>query len=408
MRRYFLLIALGMLSVAVPAAAQISIEEFIQASIQDPEVVSFDQQIDYLQKKPYRLSPLQKMEVRTQNKELTVGQQEYALRFSPANPWEMRSNNRYFQAYQSALGLEKSMILKEALLLRYEVVIDILYYQQLKAMEVDLKQLVDNQVLILERQQTSSFFDADEYVELKMKQLNRMVELEEADYEWSSLQQQVLRLYPDGAHGKLIVDTSLVLDVASMLAVVDSLETVSAISSSIVYQQKRIEMANAEYKLEKNNINLGFLQTEFDQQKYNENQTPINISFGVTLPITNPNKGDMAKRKLEAIEAENELKETQQEVKADKQIAHQRLKLLADRYYSLEQQIGKLEAGNLIQTLSTLKGGDPLIIVQYREDLTKLKALSLKITRDIHQTFIEYLAEADILQQLPLKNYLAR
>lgn len=155
MRYLFLLIGF---IVQTSLSAQVTIEEFIQSTEQDPQVTLFVEQIEYLKEKPYRLSPLQKTEIRTQNKELTVGQQEYALRFSPANPWELRNNNRYFKAYQSALALEKSMILKEALLLRYEVVIDIYYYQQLKAMEVDLKQLVDNQVLILERQQTSSFF----------------------------------------------------------------------------------------------------------------------------------------------------------------------------------------------------------------------------------------------------------
>lgn len=405
MRYLFLLIGF---IVQTSLSAQVTIEEFIQATEQDPQVTLFAEQIDYLKEKPYRLSPLQKTEIRTQNKELTVGQQEYALRFSPANPWELRNNNRYFKAYQSALGLEKSMILKEALVLRYEVVIDIYYYQQLKAMEVDLKQLVDNQVLILERQQTSSFFDADEYVELKMKQLNRLVELEEADYEWQTLQHKMQRLYPDAINKTLLIDTVNIRSISSVLTIVDSLETVSAISASIAYQQQRIEMANAEYKLEKSNINIGFLQTEFDQSKYNEDQTPINLSFGVTLPITNPNKGDMTKRKLEAIEAENELKEAQIEVKADKQIAQQRLKLLAERYRSLQIQINKLEGGNLVQTLSTLKGGDPLIIVQYREDLTKLKALSLKIIRDFQWTYIEYLAESDYLQQLPLVNYLAR
>lgn len=405
MRYLFLLIGF---IVQTSLSAQVTIEEFIQSTEQDPQVTLFVEQIEYLKEKPYRLSPLQKTEIRTQNKELTVGQQEYALRFSPANPWELRNNNRYFKAYQSALALEKSMILKEALLLRYEVVIDIYYYQQLKAMEVDLKQLVDNQVLILERQQTSSFFDADEYVELKMKQLNRLVELEEADYEWQTLQHKMQRLYPEAINKTLLIDTVNIRSISSVLAIVDSLETVSAISASIAYQQQRIEMANAEYKLEKSNINIGFLQTEFDQSKYNDDQTPINLSFGVTLPITNPNKGDMTKRKLEAIEAENELKEAQIEVKADKQIAQQRLKLLAERYRSLQIQINKLEGGNLVQTLSTLKGGDPRIIVQYREDLTKLKALSLKIIRDFQWTYIEYLAESDYLQQLPLVNYLAR
>lgn len=407
MKALALLLILGVLQLT--ANAQITIEQFIQATEQAPQVAMFSDQIDYLDTKPYRLSMLQKMEFRTQNRELTYGQQEYALRFSPANPWEVKNNNRFFKAYQSALGLEKAIVLKEALLIRYEVVINILYYQQLKAIEAELKNMVDKQVLILERQQTSSFFDADEYVELKMKQLNRIVQLEEADYEWQRFQQQMLRLYPEGGNNTLVIDTASIHGVAALQSVVDSLEMTEAVSASIAYQQQRIEMAKAEYKLEKNNINVGFLQTEFDQAKYTENgDTPINISFGITIPITNPNKGDMTKRRLDAIEAENEYKEAQIEVKADKRTAQVRVKSLADRYRNLQIQIEKLERGNLIQTLSTLKGGDPLIVIQYREDLTKLKALSLKIVRDLQLAYIDYLAEADYLQRLPINNFLAR
>jgi hypothetical protein len=70
-------------------------------------------------------------------------------------------------------------------------------------------------------------------------------------------------------------------------------------------------------------------------------------------------------------------------------------------------KIHQLEEGNLILSLSTLKGGDPLIITQYREDIGKLKMLLLKIRRDIYFAYIEYLSLADNLQQQPLVNFLS-
>src|SRR5688572_23820750 len=187
----------------VTTHAQVTMEEFIRSAFEDPEIKTFDEQINYLDGKPYRLSPLQRMEFRTQNQELQADQQEYALRFTPANPWEVRNNNRYFKAYQSSLQFERDMILKEALIERYYEIIYIAYYAGMRSQLEDIRQLVDKQVSILERQQASSFFDADDYVELKMKQLNRMVESEEADFELQNQQLRTERLYPN-AHGRTI------------------------------------------------------------------------------------------------------------------------------------------------------------------------------------------------------------
>jgi len=339
---------------------------------------------------------------------LQTNQQEYALRFTPANPWEIRNNNRYFKAYQSSLLFERDLILKEALTKRYVQIIYILYYSELKLLLDDMRQLVDNQVAILEKQQTSSFFDADDYVELKMKQLNRMVEVEEADFELQNQQQRVVRLYPE-AHGQALTwNLDAVISIDRLESVVDSLTKASLVSASVEYQKQKIEMASREYALEKANINVGFLQTEFDQRRVEQDRSPINISFGVTIPITNPNKGDMAKRKLEMIEAEYDLEEAKHESQTDRVILQENVGNLIQRYRSLQLKIDQLEKGNLIQSLSALKGGDPLIVAQYREDIVKLEMLLLKLKREIYFAYIEYLSLADNLQQQPLVNYLSQ
>jgi len=406
-RAFYVVVGIALVLQSGISYSQVTMEEIIRSAYEDPEIKTFDEQLNYLDGKPYRLPFLQRMEFRSQNRELQADQQEYALRFTPANPWEVRNNNRYFKAYQSSLQFERVMILKEALLERYYEIIYIAYYSGLKSQLEDIRQLVDNQVAILERQQASSFFDADDYVELKMKQLNRMVEFEEADFELQNQQLRIERLYPN-AHGRTISwNANNLITIDQLEKMVDSLTYASVLSTAIEYQKRKIEMASSEYKLDKANINVGFLQTEFDQRRVEQNRTPINLSFGITIPITNPNKGDMAKRKLEMIEAEYDLKETQHESQTDRTILRENLERLIARYRGLHEKIDQLEKSNLIQSLSTLKGGDPLIITQYREDVGKLKTLLLKIRRDIYFMYIEYLFICDNIQKQPLINYLS-
>jgi hypothetical protein len=389
------------------ATAQMTIGEFISSSIDDPEVQTYTNQISYLGDKPYKLSPLQSLQFRMQNRELLYDQQEFALRINPANPWEVRNNNRYFKSYQNFLSREREVILKEALVERYLNAILFSYLAALKSQSDSTQFHLDQQLRILERQYASSYFDADEYVKLKVEHLDNLVEVEEVDYDLAGQRHMISRLYPKAHNTTITWNLRDLISVDMVERVVDSLSSVGAISSFVAYQQEKIRVANSEYKLEKSNVNVGFLQTEFDQRRVNQDRTPINISFGVTIPIVNPNKGDMAKRKLDLIEAEYDLEEATYEGETDRIILEDRLSGLIQRYRNLRERIVDLEKNNFAQTLSTIKGGDPLIVAQFNQRVGRLKDLLIEIQRDVLLTYIDYLAYTDNLQQQPFVNYLS-
>ena len=389
------------------AVGQVTIGEFIKSASNDYEVRSFADQLNYLQGKPYRLSPLQRLEFRTQNRELDAQQQEYALRFNPANPWEVRNNNRYFKSFESALRIEKEMEFKQALTSRYFQIIEFLYYLELRDVTNENQKLANDQLSILERQLGSSFFDADEYVKLRLDVLERSVKIEETDFEINNVRNEAERLYPAIFGKQLGWDYKTIIPVVSMQAVVDSFAVRSAASTWINYQQQKIDLASSEYKLEKSNISVGFLQTEYDRRRVNQDRTPVNINLGITIPIVNPNKGDMAKRKLEMIEANYDLEEAKQEEKLDLMILQEKLKQLFLRYNNLNRKITDLEKSDLAENLQNIKGGDPLIVVEFNSNILKLKTLLIKLKREILITYIRYVGFTDQLQQQPLRNFLS-
>lgn len=370
-------------------------------------VRSPDAQISYLQSKPYRLSPLQKLEFRTRNRELMYTQQEYALRFNPANPWEMRSNNKYFEEYSSSLSLEKEVALKSALVDRYNLVILYLYYYELKSLAELNEKLVEQQLSILERQSASSFFDADEYVKLKVEQLDRSVEKEETDFDWQSQKSAVSQLHPAASGMNIAWETYSFIAMDRMERVADSLNTQTISPLEVAYRKQQVNVARSQYNLEKSNINLGFLQTSYDRRRVNQDRTPINISLGVTIPIVNPNKGDMARRKLKEIESEYELKSAQIEDQASQDISYLKLKESITRYHDLQRKIEELKNSSLQKDLTLLKSGDPLIALQFEAGLNKLRVLQSKLRRKALTYYIEFLTKSDHLQQKPLINYLS-
>jgi len=393
--------------VSIQSFAQVSINDFLKSANEDEKVKSLQQQVSFLEQGSYRLSPLQKFEVRFQNRELNTHLQQYALRFTPANPWEVRNNSRYFSSLTASLVLENELALKEALLDRYYCAISYSYYAELRMLLREANRLINDQIGVLEKQSGSSFFDADEYLDLQIDLVDAGVELEQTDLEILTTANRAEEL-----SGTLITDsldwsfTSLI-SIAALDAVVDSITSLRAISLLQSYQQQKIELASSAYNLEKSNINLGFVQTEFDRRRYEQDRTPINLSFGVTIPLTNPNKGDMAKKRLNMIEAEHDLNAIKKKHNTKDEIIQQKLTRLLLRYQELETKMRTLENGTLAQTLSTIKGGDPRVVIRFNQNKIKIKILLAKIHRDILFTYVDYLDFCDRLQQKPLTNFLS-
>ena len=403
MKHFFLYLLL--IFVSHHAYSQFTMAEFIRSAAEAPEVKSADAQINYLQSNPYRLSPLQKLEFRTQNRELLYTQQQYALRFDPANPWEMRSNNKYFEEYKSSLSFEKEMALKTSLVDRYNLVILYFYYYELKSFAEESEKLVEKQLAILERQSVSSFFDADEYVKLKVEQLDKTVEKEETDFDWQSQKSAVSQLDPQASGKRISWETQPLISIDRMERVADSLKAQIINPLEVAYRQQKVNVARSQYNLEKSNINMGFLQTSYDRRRVNQDRTPFNISLGVTIPITNPNKGDMARRKLDEIESEFELNAARIEDQASQEISYLKLKESIHRYRDLQRKIDELKNSSMQKDLTLLKEGDPLIALQFEAGLNKLKVLQSKLKRKVLTYYVEFLTQSDHLQQKPLVNY---
>jgi hypothetical protein len=388
--------------------AQFSIGQFVKSAERDVSVNSFNDQVDYLKGKPYRLSMLNKLELRSQTNELgNTNAQRYGIRLSPSNPWEIKNTNRYFKSYEASLTAEKEIILKEVLAIRYTLVIELLYYQQLIALKAKEQGLLEAQYSVLERQQNSSFFDATDFAELKFDQLSKAVEVEELRYEASNRIMKIDHLYDSGYTKTIDWSKEDVISVEGIEKVLDSLVYIPVQSSLLAYHESKINMARHEYALEKSNFNLGFVQSQYTMGRTEVNRNPWGLSFGINIPITNPNKGDMAKRQLEVIETQHEMTDDENDLKRDKALSNERLKNLIQNYKSTKARIKEFDLNAISGTLSAMKTDNPFITLKLRYELVKLEIVLAKVTQNIMLHYIDFLQVHDRLQQRPLVNYLS-
>lgn len=390
------------------AQAQSGFGAFIKTAQDAPTVTMFDLQVDYLNKKPYRLAPVQKIELRTESNRMDIARQEYALRVNPSNPWELRQNNRYFNALKSTLALEKGLILKEVLFERYTLIIELVTYAGLKDLAQRELELTQTYISMLEKQQLSGQFDGEDYVDLKLEEMDKSVEVDEALFEAENAARKVVAIFPEAATSVKTWSLNDVVTIAQIQKLLDSLETTTSEASSLTYFQQKIKLADREYDLEKNNINLGYFQAKYEEFRIANGDRPWSIGFGVTIPVVNPNKGDMAKRKLRSIESQQEYKEAKLEFTKDQIRLRGQLGDLIASYYKIEEKINTLNVSALARTLSSMQKSNPVAGVRFQTNLIKLEKLALKLRQNILLTYTEWLFSTDALQQLPMTNYLSK
>lgn len=389
-------------------AAQSGFGSFIRAAQQDPTVTMFDLQVEYLNGKPYRLAPVQKMEFRTESNQLDRARQEYALRLNPANPWELRQNNLYFKELKSSLSLEKGIILKDVLTDRYTLIIELVTYVGFRDLAQRKLELTQTSLSMLEKQQLSGYFDGEDYVDLKLEEMDKSVDVDDATFEAENAARKVTALFPEASAAVKSWKLADVITISQIEKLLDSLNTAMPEATSLSYYQKKIDLAAREVKLEKNNINFGYFQAKYEDFRIDQNRKPWSLGLGITIPVFNPNKGDMAKRQLKSIESQQELKEAKVELGKDQVRLREQLKDLIASHRKIEDKIATLNVSALAKALNTMQKSNPVAGVRFQGNLIKLEELALKLKRNILIAYTEWLASTDALQQLPLTNYLSR
>lgn len=387
--------------------AQVSMEDFLYAALQEPALKTFSNQDNFLNTKPYRLAPIQKLEFRTESNQLDPERQDYALRLNPANPWEVKRTNEYFKTYQELLQLNRDRLLKESLLARYEVIIGWLYYQEISLLKEEDKLNTEKLLSILEGQRYSSYFDAGDYVKLKLDQVEKVIELEEARFEIDNQRRRVEGLFDKAKLKTINWPASQIISLENIEAVVDSLSALQASGGEVAYREKQMDLANTEWLLEKSNVNVGFLQTQYQNFRIEQGRKPWNISLGVTIPVFNPNKGDMTRRKLEFIEAEGDRDQAKSDQQTGRELMRAKIKSLLKRHGEINTMMNDLSVGTLATTLQRINDSNPTAVVQLQSNLIKLKTMAARLKQEVLLSYLEFLSYSEVLQQRPLINYLS-
>lgn len=378
-------------------------DEFIFSAQHDPGILALNEQLHYLSNNPYKTSFIQRLEVRSSLNQLDLQRQGYTLRTQFANPWEMRNNTHYFGKVNSVFEAQRSLMLRNLLYDRYKASLSVIFANQLH------KHLLQHDSLskaLIEANQTnrlSNEFKSNAYADAIYTSANELMQ----NTELYLKQIESAKLITDlsGSFKAAYWTSDLLLSVYELKTRLSELTQDSvAPSVALTYEVAQLEAIQASYALKKTNVNPGFIQARYEPFRLDQQRLPWTISIGITLPLFNPNKPDMARKQLEIISQRNKVLLIENQQTSLCRLYEAQLELLIKQYEILTVQIQELQNPQLRNLLQYSQTSNPFGIIQLDQKIVGLQGQELRLRFKIYDTYLSYLKEADILQRNPITN----
>ena len=112
------------LFLATVAEAQFSMENFLAGARRDQDIQRVQDKLDFLKNNNFNSPWLRETEVRLRSNNFDFSLEDFRLRFSPTNPWQMRANKLYYKAQHDQLDMEYLYVLNKSLRTRYDLLIE--------------------------------------------------------------------------------------------------------------------------------------------------------------------------------------------------------------------------------------------------------------------------------------------
>ena len=376
-----------------------SIAQYLLSAEKDKQLERYQAELNFLESTSMRPSLIRETEVRMTTERLETKIDDYRLRVSPTNPWEIRANNRYKTQLEENTKTRYQISFSKALKTRYEMLLKHSYLSEMirhSREEVDFRKKIADQITL---QQTT--IDLEELIEIESDLSNEEIKLAEMEMELNEAQEMIaldIENQIDWTGFNMITPES----VSSYLEIQDSTDQQNLYKLNA---QQNFALEEKMFQVNKTEAfsNIGFLQANYETDRDGGIDNKMGLQLGITIPIANRDKADLARDRFELIEAKTDKEEKEQMVDQRIEILKSKLQSSYKMYAMINAKIERLE--KLKPTVSEAADLKPFIsYTTYRISLSKKKT-DLHI--DIVEDFIDLLDLQGLLVKSPLTNYLS-
>ncbi len=389
--------------------AQFNMEEFLATARNDLSLNPTQAKLDFLKENNFNGPWINRVEFRTRSNDTNLSQEDFRFRLTPGNPAELKANKRYYEKQVSLLNYEYREELNSALARRYALAVDHLFEHRAKArLEKQLE--INNHLLEMIGRNASAYdMDLGDLIDTQSDDLDMKLEIENTTIRMREFEYLIKEFYNfsgDLEWGQ--VEVIEVNDILNLFAQFKDKPTGEHIE--LVRMDQRNLLAAERFNIEKSESlrNIGYFQAEYDTDRGDEASDHFGYQIGIRIPIVNPDKPDLNRRKLALMDDQALLEKKKDSYRKEIELAVLRMEHYAIQHKEITQKLEMMKEQNFLQLNSpgkTLKIADLIKINEFQIDLVSKKN---SIEKMIYETYLEYLDLNGVLSELPLRNYLSK
>ncbi len=404
--RIKILIVLILLSNGV-ARSQFSLNEFLSDARNDVRLYENKIKSDFLEQKPYRSPIIHRVEFRARTNDFNITQDDFRLRFNPTNPAEIRANKKYYSLERNTLVIDYQYALNKAIFKRYHQIIS--FFQLSDEIIYKRKEIIlqNDQLKILEAELGNSDFDITEYIKEKENLLNLSLELNDLIHTKDKVEHEI--------KSSFAFNGNIEVDINGQLITYEKIKDIVEIKSVISDTVNNIHLENLNRQImldEQRNViekaegrrNIGYIQAEYDRFRGDDFDNHFGVQIGVRIPLTNADKPDLNRRKLNVMEDKADVVREKTALDVQCELLKLDIKFLFSQNNLIK---GEISNDKLLILLNQNQNIKPEDLLEAQKSILKMKKYEKLIQWDIYKSFIDYLYYSGKLIDIPLKNYLS-
>lgn len=381
---------------AASLSGQFSVEKYLSAPYQNAELEGLVKQIEYLNNESFRSPLFRELELRLRSEDFNLLPEQYGVRLGFINPFERRANKNYNDIQSDFLETKYEYEANLILANRYKQLISHYYL-------IHSKEQLDTeiaQMMISYEQLQGKNFSFKLMIETDEKILKKQIRKKDIQ---TSI--EILENYIHEIHG--ITDSISWADFNLVtIEQIKNITTLDTITRSNAFKLALISfrMDEQSYKIKKAESfrNIGFFQAEYDTDRGNDYNDHIGFQLGISLPVFNPDKPDLQRKKLVLLESEVELAQLEDESEVERFNLNKKLIKLIWSFEVVDKRLKDFTA--LGQQITYEDMEDYLALINY---LSSLRTLKNEIYLECLNTYIDLLALSAKLSGSPFVNYIS-
>lgn len=404
MKILFILLALLSWCTSIYAQDSFDMERYLATALGDQSLERYQSQLSFLENNNYNTPWINRLELRVGSEDANASLNQYRLRVSPSNPSEIKANKKYHEQQIKTLNTEHKIALNEALVNRYKLLIDLIHLlkkQKLLQERIDFHNTLTQSI----HKGGNQNLNLKDLISLQSDQSKYLLKHEEIETLITYDLYYINLDYGDANLSETFTQDLISIDQIKGYIKMASEQTES---QSLVAEEieNKLELNRQELKIEKaeSRSNIGYIQSNIDTDRGNELNEHIGFQVGLRIPIVNPDKPNLNRKKVDLIEEEEESKSKLSLINETQKLKGLLLQRLLDRYQIVTDRIELAETITISNT-NQVDWNQIADLKNYKLELYNEKIDTEKLIQD---AYIDFLDTRGLLIGTPLLNYLSK